>query len=80
MNGLALNALHDAAFDSGLITLDEERRLVLSPYLKDHVPRRIHADFFLRFEGEPIADPVRFSPLEENLAYHREFVFNPLSR
>ena len=78
MNGLALNSLHDAAFDSGLITLDQKRRLVLSSHLKDHLPRRIYADFFVRFEGRPVADPMRFSPLEENLAYHREIVFNSL--
>lgn len=30
-NGIALNALHDKAFDRGLITFDTELRLVCSP-------------------------------------------------
>jgi putative restriction endonuclease len=76
MNGLALNALHDAAFDSGLITLDEKCRLVLSSRLREHVPRRLFADFFARFEGTAVSEPVRFQPSEENLAYHRERIFH----
>ncbi|HKB71729.1 MAG TPA: HNH endonuclease, partial [Thermoanaerobaculia bacterium] len=75
MNGLALNALHDAAFDSGLVTLDMKGRLVLSTRLREHVPYRLFEDFFTRFEGTAVAAPVRFQPSEENLAYHRENVF-----
>jgi putative restriction endonuclease len=75
MNGLALNALHDAAFDWGLVTLDTKRRIVLSTQLKGHVPRRLFEDFFIRFEGTAISEPVRFQASEENLAYHREVVF-----
>lgn len=37
-NGLCLSRLHDAAFDRGLITFDEDLRLVLSKRLKDHLP------------------------------------------
>lgn len=36
-NGLCLNALHDRAFDRGLITFDEDLRLVVSPSLADLV-------------------------------------------
>jgi len=77
MNGLALNALHDAAFDWGLVTLDTKRRIVLSTQLKGHVPRRLFEDFFVRFEGNAISEPVRFQPSEENLAYHRQIRFQP---
>ncbi len=35
-NGIALNALHDKAFDRGLITFDTELRLVCAPSLRDH--------------------------------------------
>ena len=34
-NGLCLNALHDRAFDRGLITFDAELRVVVSPTLQD---------------------------------------------
>jgi hypothetical protein len=75
MNGLALNALHDAAFDSGFMTIDESHRVILSSGLKDAVPERIFADFFSRFAGTKISEPERFGPAKENLAYHREHVF-----
>jgi len=75
MNGLALNALHDAAFDSGLVTLDTKRRVVLSSRLKEQIPKRLFAEFFARFEGAAVADPMRFQPSDENLAYHRERIF-----
>lgn len=38
-NGLCLSALHDSAFDSGLMTLDEDLRVVLSPNLKRFLPQ-----------------------------------------
>src|SRR5690606_15788351 len=39
-NGICLNALHDRAFDRGLLTFDEDMRVVLSPILRD-VPRLV---------------------------------------
>lgn len=38
-NGLCLSTLHDAAFDSGLITLDNQYRVVLSQRLKSYFPQ-----------------------------------------
>jgi putative restriction endonuclease len=37
-NGIALNRLHDAAFDQGLIAFDDELRLVLSNRLRSFLP------------------------------------------
>jgi predicted restriction endonuclease len=77
MNGLALNTLHDAAFDDGLMTVDESHRVILSSRLRNVVPDRIFADFFSRFSGSKIFEPERFGPSPENLAYHRANVFQP---
>lgn len=74
-NGLCLNALHDAAFDRGLITLTERYELKVSPRLRGAVPPPMHREWFARWEGRPITLPSRFKPMEQALAFHRERVF-----
>ncbi|MDZ7815533.1 MAG: HNH endonuclease [Planctomycetota bacterium] len=74
-NGIALNALHDRAFDRGLITFDEGLRLVLSPLLGNLAPVEVRKHFFSRFEGREIMKPERFHPDTSALEYHRKNVF-----
>ncbi|MBI1325396.1 HNH endonuclease [bacterium] len=75
-NGLALCAIHDRAFDRGLIGLDESHRLLLSDRLADesHEPG-IHEAVFQAFAGKPIHLPDRFLPDHEAIEYHRNHVF-----
>lgn len=75
-NGLCLNALHDAAFDRGLITLSHRLEIMVSSHLKDEFPAAIYREMFGVFDGQTIAAPERFSPLEEALEYHRRHIFN----
>lgn len=56
-NGLCLSHLHDAAFDRGLISFDNQLRLVLSPRLKAEVAQRAVADNFIAYAGEPLHLP-----------------------
>lgn len=75
-NGLCLSNLHDAAFDSGLITLDADNRLVLSKRLKKHLPSPALEQNFVAYEGRPIRKPDQLSePAPEFLEYHREKIF-----
>lgn len=74
-NGLCLNALHDAAFDRGLITLAENFELCVSKRLEHEVPATIYGTMFKSLDGLPIALPERFRPTREMLAYHRKHVF-----
>jgi hypothetical protein len=74
-NGLCLSRLHDGAFDQGLVTFDEQRRLVLGKRLRDHVDNEVLRGAFVRFEGAPLRLPSRFIPDERFLAYHREHRF-----
>ncbi len=46
-NGLLLNALHDRAFDPGLITLDDRCRVVVS----SHVPHAQNDQWLYAFDG-----------------------------
>ncbi len=74
-NGLALNALHDAAFDRGLIAFNQDRRLILSRRLPANMPAATYKAFFGRYEGIPLQLPDRHAPTEEYLAFHREHRF-----
>jgi len=74
-NGLCLNALHDAAFDRGLITFSERFELCLSKRLRGEVPASVFNEMFEKRCGTPIMMPERFAPAAEMLAFHRTKVF-----
>lgn len=74
-NGLCLAKTQDAAFDAGLITVDEDLRIVLSKSLKDACSAQTLIENFKQYEGTPIILPSRFRPKDEFLEYHRESVF-----
>ena len=72
-NGLCLSRLHDAAFDRGLITFDDELRLVLSKRLKAELPHQSIEDNFVKFEGCPLSLPEdAVLPEASFLAAHRK--------
>jgi len=73
-NGLCLSALHDKAFDCGLISLDDDFRVILS---KDLVQRNEEfvRKFFLPLDGQKITLPERFVPDKVFLERHRNGVF-----
>ena len=73
-NGLCLSAIHDRAFDKGLIALSDDFKVILAESLK----RRndlFARDVFLPLEGKPIELPERFSPNPEFIARHRAEIF-----
>jgi predicted restriction endonuclease len=75
-NGLCLSALHDAAFDAGLITLDEKLSVILSKRLRGFFPQPTLEGNFIPFEGRAIRLPEKLAePDESFLRYHREVVF-----
>jgi putative restriction endonuclease len=74
-NGLCLAQTQDAAFDKGLITLDEDYRLVISPYLREFLPNDSLTRNFLDYEGKQILMPEKFPPDAEFMQMHREEVF-----
>ena len=74
-NGLCLNALHDAAFDRGLMTFDQQTRLVISKTLRSEMPADLFSVWFARYEGVGIEIPDRFAASADALNYHREKIF-----
>jgi putative restriction endonuclease len=74
-NGLCLSALHDRAYDQGLLTVMPDFRVRLAPVLRQ-TASAFGMEAFSRFEGQPITLPERFRPSPEFLAIHaRRFGF-----
>ncbi|MDX9912304.1 MAG: HNH endonuclease [Phycisphaerales bacterium] len=74
-NGLCLNALHDAAFDRGLIALSEHFELQISKRLRAEVPEPVYKEMFENCAGKPVSLPERFSPTRDMLEFHRTNIF-----
>jgi hypothetical protein len=70
-NGVALNRLHDAAFDRHLITFDEEHRLVVGRRVRDAFGRE-EAERFFVCAGRRLDEPLRHALSEVLLTQHRE--------
>lgn len=74
-NGLCLNAIHDRAFDCGLMTITSEFKVKLSPKVKGKNADIGIRDLLTRYEGVSISIPRRFVPSLEFLQYHNQNVF-----
>lgn len=76
-NGLCLSAIHDKAFDKGLITLDNDLRIIISDDLKRRKESFLKS-VFIPLEGRHIELPERFTPDIEFITRHRaeEFIDN----
>ena len=75
-NGLLLCALHDRAFDAGLITVaDDLTVLVSEAMLSVAVDDPFLASTLAACQGESIRIPDKFPPNGDFLAYHRERIF-----
>ena len=72
-NGICLSRLHDAAFDRGLITFDDDLRLMLSKRLKSELPQRCIEDHFVKHESQALILPDdAILPDPVFLAAHRQ--------
>lgn len=74
-NGICMCALHDKAFDKGLITIRDNYKLIVSKTIKT-----LHNEIsvqrgFLPYEGVRIRLPDRFLPDKRFIEFHRNNVF-----
>lgn len=73
INGLCLNALHDRAFDKGLITISaEDYTIKVSSKLKKKDIAESIEQNFINLEGGIILLPDKFRPSKEFLKIHNE--------
>ena len=74
-NGLCLNALHDKAFDKGLITIDPSYHIVFSKHLADVYMDEQTKEWFESYRGKEIILPDKFLPGKDFIEYHNDVVF-----
>jgi putative restriction endonuclease len=73
-NGLCLNALHDRAFDKGLLTILPNYKILISKHLES-LPDKVRTDYFTVYQGREIKLPDKFVPEKKFLEYHNEIIF-----
>ena len=71
-NGLCLSALHDKAFDRGILTIGEDLTVRVS---KKAVADAFYRSAILRYDNQRINLPERFRPDADFLEYHRANIF-----
>lgn len=74
-NGVCFNALHDAAFDRGLIAIGNKYQVLVSSRLKDEMPRSLYETAFQQYADRPIRLPERFRPDTDFLQKHRDTIY-----
>lgn len=74
-NGLCLSALHDRAFDRGLLTVLPDLTVRVSSALSQQVKNEFCNRALLAFDGLKISTPKKFAPALEFLDYHAQHVF-----
>jgi predicted restriction endonuclease len=74
-NGLCLSAIHDRAFDCGLISLSDDLRVILSPQIEKLRLAPFVEGAFIAFAGKNIARANKFLPEIEFIRFHRKNLY-----
>lgn len=74
-NGLCLSAIHDRAFDKGLIGIDLDSKLLISRELAQHHKSPFFENYFGQFENKPIELAGKYLPRKEFLEYHLQNIY-----
>ena len=71
-NGLALNSLHDKAFDRHLITITEDLKIKISKKFYNHKDVESIKQNFIDYDGQSLLSPKKFYPDLDFLKMHNE--------
>lgn len=74
-NGIAINALHDKAFETGLITITPDYKIKVSNVLFKQKKSDSLEKYFFQYDNKDILLPSKFLPDVEFLKYHNETRF-----
>jgi putative restriction endonuclease len=69
-NGIAINALHDKAFEKGLITITPDYIIKVSSELKKKGAAEKVEELFIQYDGKSMVEPKKFWPDEKFLLHH----------
>lgn len=76
-NGIAVNALHDKAFETGLMTITSDYKIKISSLLFKEKNKPNIEDYFLKYDDKDIILPTRFLPNIDFLEYHNRIRYKP---
>ena len=74
-NGICLCALHDKAFDKGILSIDVNFGILVSSLAKKKTVSVIHRVGLIDIEGNKITLPRRFMPDLTAIEFHRSQIF-----
>jgi putative restriction endonuclease len=74
-NGIAINALHDKAFEAGLITITKDYRVKISRFLLKQNKSKSIEEYFIKYDNQKIILPSKFLPDPNFLQYHNDNKF-----
>ena len=74
-NGICLSALFDRAFDKGLISFQDNGKVIFSQRLKENVGKEYYIRYFLPVENSKLSVPMKYNPDHRFLEWHRDVVF-----
>ena len=74
-NGIAINALHDKAFEQGYITITPDYVVKVSSKLKKKGASEKVEELFIQYDGKPMHEPKKFWPEAAFLEHHNSKVF-----
>ena len=74
-NGISINALHDKAFENGLITITPDYIIKISNELKKQEKDKAIQKYFIIYDGKKIIEPSKFLPGREFLEWHLKVIF-----
>jgi len=70
-----MNALHDKAFESGLLTITTDFKIKISSILLKQTKNDWVNNFFIKYHNKEMILPSRFLPDTEFLKYHNNELF-----
>lgn len=77
-NGICLSSLYDKAFDKGLISFTNDKRVLLSNRLKGNVGKDYYALCFEPITNAKLTTPRKYHINPQFLEWHRDCIFNKI--
>lgn len=74
-NGICLSSLYDNAFDKGLISFTNDKRVIFSVRLKANVGKEYYAKYFQPVENATLVTPRKYHINPQFLEWHRDCIF-----
>ena len=77
-NGICLSSLYDKAFDKGLISFTNNKRVIFSARLKENVGKDYYCKYFEPVEGAELIMPRKYHINLSFLEWHRDCIFDKM--